>query len=48
MTIPLHQLSPDARSFYGLLGLLAAIALLGLGSFAYMEHHGHIVTGMNN
>lgn len=48
MTTPLRQLSPDARSYFGLLGLLALVALTGLGAVAYMEHHGHIVTGMNN
>ena len=32
----------------GLLGVLALFILGGLGAAWYMEHHGHIVTGMNN
>jgi len=31
-----------------LLGVLGALALAGLGSAYFMEHHGHYVTGMNN
>ena len=34
--------------YYGLLALLAAVVLVGLGAANYMEHHGHYVTGMNN
>ena len=33
---------------YGLIVLLGAFVLAGLASFWYMEHNGHIVTGMNN
>ena len=33
---------------YGLIVLLGAIVLAALASFWYMEHYGHIVTGMNN
>ncbi len=33
---------------YGLLVLFGAFVLSGLGAFWYMEHFGHIVTGMNN
>ena len=33
---------------YGLIILLGAFVLAGAASFFYMEHHGHIVTGMNN
>jgi len=32
----------------GLLAVLGAITLAGLGAVYYMEHHGHYVTGMNN
>ncbi|HYH18314.1 MAG TPA: NrfD/PsrC family molybdoenzyme membrane anchor subunit [Azospirillum sp.] len=34
--------------FYPMLGVLAAVAAVGLGSALYMEHHGHVVTGMSN
>jgi molybdopterin-containing oxidoreductase family membrane subunit len=34
--------------FFKLIGVLAAIALLGLGAAYYMEHNGHWVTGMSN
>lgn len=34
--------------YLGLLGLLGAFVLAALGSFYYMEHNGHWVTGMNN
>ncbi len=33
---------------YGLILLMGAFVLAGAGSFYYMEHFGHIVTGMNN
>lgn len=38
----------NGTGYYGLLALLAAIVLIGLGAAYYMEHHGHYVTGMNN
>lgn len=34
--------------FWGLLAALAAVVAIGLGAAYYMEHHGHIVTGMTN
>jgi Ni/Fe-hydrogenase subunit HybB-like protein len=34
--------------FFGLAALLALLILTGLASAWYMEHHGHIVTGMTN
>lgn len=34
--------------FWGLLALNAMIILAGLGAALYMEHNGHIVTGMSN
>jgi molybdopterin-containing oxidoreductase family membrane subunit len=48
MKISLHQLEGKSAGYYGLLGVLAAITAIGLGAAWYMEHHGHIVTGMNN
>ena len=44
----LHKLPGNSPGYYSLLGALALLTLLGLGAFAYMEHYGHIVTGMNN
>jgi len=37
-----------SMGFYGLLALLGAIVLVGLGAALYMEENGHWVTGMNN
>jgi Ni/Fe-hydrogenase subunit HybB-like protein len=34
--------------FWGLLALNAVVILAGLGAAFYMEHNGHIVTGMSN
>lgn len=34
--------------FWGLLAALGAVLATGLGAAWYMEHHGHIVTGMDN
>lgn len=42
------ELDGTSASYYGLLGILAALVLAGLGAAYYVEHHGHIVTGMNN
>ena len=39
---------PLNRSVWGMAILLAAFVLGGLASVIYVEHHGHIVTGMNN
>ena len=35
-------------AFWGFLALMAALVAAMLGASYYMEHHGHIVTGMNN
>lgn len=45
-----HYREIEGRSsgFYMLLGVLGALILGGLGAAWYMEHHGHIVTGMTN
>lgn len=48
MKITLRQLEGRSAGYYGLLGILALITGIGLAAAWYMEHHGHIVTGMNN
>ena len=48
MKISLRQLEGRSSGYYALLGALAAITGIGLAAAWYMEHHGHIVTGMNN
>ncbi len=48
MKIALHSLEGRSAGYYGLLGALGLVAAVGLGAVAYMEHFGHIVTGMNN
>jgi molybdopterin-containing oxidoreductase family membrane subunit len=48
MKITLRQLEGRSAGYYLLLGTLAAITGIGLAAAWYMEHHGHIVTGMNN
>ena len=34
--------------FYGLVALGGLVSAAGIGAALYMEHHGHVVTGMNN
>ncbi len=48
MKITLRQLEGRSAGYYGLLGVLALITGIGLAAAWYMEHNGHIVTGMNN
>lgn len=48
MKITLRELKGSSPGYYTLLGGLALVALIGLASVWYMEHNGHIVTGMNN
>ena len=43
-----RQLDGDNGGFYGLLAVLGAIVAIGLACAYYMEHNGHIVTGMTN
>ncbi len=45
-----HYSSIEGNSiaYWGLLGALGFILLLGLGAVYVMEHYGHYVTGMNN
>ncbi|MGD9671074.1 MAG: NrfD/PsrC family molybdoenzyme membrane anchor subunit [Hyphomicrobiaceae bacterium] len=46
--ITFQKLEDHSPLFWGLLTLHALVIAIGLGAFFYMEHHGHIVTGMNN
>jgi Ni/Fe-hydrogenase subunit HybB-like protein len=48
MKISLRELQGTSPGYYLLLGALALVTLIGLGAVWFMEHHGHIVTGMNN
>ena len=48
MKIALRELPGTSLGYYGLLGALGLVTLLGLGAVWTMEHYGHIVTGMNN
>lgn len=38
----------DQSLFYVVLGVIGLVVMAGLGAAYYMEHHGHIVTGMTN
>ncbi|MCU0280146.1 MAG: polysulfide reductase NrfD, partial [Candidatus Nanopelagicales bacterium] len=46
--VPFVELDGTSAGYYALLGILAALVLAGLGASYYVEHQGHIVTGMNN
>ncbi len=48
MKISLRQLDGRSSGYYGLLGGLALVVLVALGAVWSMEHHGHIITGMDN
>jgi molybdopterin-containing oxidoreductase family membrane subunit len=48
MKITLRELQGHGQGYYLLLSGLALVLLLGLAAVGYMEHHGHIVTGMSN
>ncbi|NMM10969.1 MAG: polysulfide reductase NrfD [Polaromonas sp.] len=48
MKITLRELHGTSPGYYLLLTVLSLVTLLGLGAAWFMEHHGHIVTGMNN
>jgi molybdopterin-containing oxidoreductase family membrane subunit len=47
-SIALREIEGRSGGYYALLGALGALSLAGLASALYMEHHGHIVTGMTN
>jgi molybdopterin-containing oxidoreductase family membrane subunit len=38
----------EEKKFYVLAVLGALVSAIGVGAALYMEHHGHVVTGMNN
>jgi len=42
------EIEGQSRGYYALLGAVGAITLAGLAAAFYMEHHGHVVTGMTN
>ncbi len=48
MKIVLHAIEGRSPGYWGLLGALGALTVLGLAGAWYMEHHGHVVTGMSN
>jgi molybdopterin-containing oxidoreductase family membrane subunit len=48
MKLALRPLTDTPQGFYLLLGGFAVLLALGLGAVGYIEHYGHIVTGMNN
>lgn len=48
MKIRMLEMQGTSPGYYGLLGALAVLTMLGLGAVSVMEHQGHIVTGMNN
>ena len=46
--IAYQKFEDHSSVFWGLLALNAVVILAGLGAAFYMEHNGHIVTGMSN
>jgi molybdopterin-containing oxidoreductase family membrane subunit len=42
------EIEGKSAGYFGLLALLGALVAAGLGAAYYMEHHGHVVTGMSN
>jgi molybdopterin-containing oxidoreductase family membrane subunit len=42
------EIDGTSAGYYGLVALLGVLVLAGLGAAFYMEHHGHVVTGMSN
>lgn len=46
--ITYSELEGKSLGFYGLIGLVGTLILLGLFAAYHMEHHGHAVTGMTN
>ncbi|HJV95550.1 MAG TPA: NrfD/PsrC family molybdoenzyme membrane anchor subunit [Albitalea sp.] len=48
MSTALRELHDTGRGWLLAFGVLGLVAAGGLSAAAYMEHHGHIVTGMDN
>ncbi|MDP3699372.1 MAG: NrfD/PsrC family molybdoenzyme membrane anchor subunit [Hylemonella sp.] len=48
MKISLRQLEGRSAGYWALVAVLAAVSGIGLLAAWTMEHHGHIITGMNN
>lgn len=48
MKISLRQLEGRSTGYWALVALMAAVSGVGLLAAWTMEHHGHVVTGMNN
>jgi Ni/Fe-hydrogenase subunit HybB-like protein len=46
--IAFREVAGTSPRYWFLVAFIGLFAALGLGSAWYMEHHGHIVTGMNN
>ena len=42
------EIEGKGGDYYSLVGWLAVMAAAGFGSMLYMEHYGHVVTGMTN
>jgi molybdopterin-containing oxidoreductase family membrane subunit len=47
-TVTLREWNITSRRYYGLLAALGALIALGAYAFLQMEHHGHVITGMDN
>src|SRR3989337_3243176 len=43
-----RELGGASTRYWGLLALLAVPLALGAAAYCYIEHYGHIVTGMDN
>ena len=48
MNITYREVAGRSPRYWALLGFIGLFVLMGLGAAYYMEHHGHIVTGMTN
>lgn len=46
--ITFEELQGNSTGFYALVGILGALVAMGLFAAYTMEHHGHVITGMDN